>query len=436
LETNERSGVLSGNGQHLHPSVEKVVVMEGTHAASHAVKLSRAQVIAAYPITPQTSVVEELSEIVSRGELNAKFIKVESEHSAMACCIGASISGARAFTATSSQGLALMHELLHWAAGSRLPIVMVNVNRAMAPPWSIYVDHNDSLSQRDTGWIQFYVESNQEVLDTVFQAYRIAEIVSLPVMINLDAFVLSHTSEPVAIPKQEIVDQFLPPRELSFKVDTSDPHAFGALIGPDAYMEMRCKLFQAMEDSREVIRKVDSEFAEKFGRSYGGLVEEYRTDGAEVVLLVSATAVSTARIAVDEMRDLGFRVGLVKLRTFRPFPVDELRSIAQRVEKIGVLDRDISFGATGIIYQETKAAVYNVAVRPGLFGFIAGLGGRDITTTTIKEIFSYIMNHDAPESETIWVDLKSERSSDGIVVLNSLSSRISSEKDDHGTSEV
>ena len=391
----------------VHPSIEEVMVMEGTHAASHAVKLARAQVIAAYPITPQTGVVEELSEIVARGELNARFIKVESEHSAMACCIGASISGARAFTATSSQGLALMHELLHWAAGSRLPIVMVNVNRAMAPPWSIYVDHNDSLSQRDTGWLQFYAESNQEVLDTVLQAYKIAETVSLPVMINLDAFVLSHTSEPVAIPKQEIVDEFLPPRKASFKIDTQEPHAFGAMIGPDGYMEMRYKLFEAMENSREVIRRVDAEYSEKFGRSHCGLVEEYCTDGAEIVLMTSATAVSTARIAVDEMRSLGFPVGLVKVRAFRPFPVDEIRSIGERVGKIGVLDRNISFGATGMIYQEAKAVLYNAAVRPKLFGFIAGLGGRDITPETIKEIFSYVMNHDVPETETIWIGLRS-----------------------------
>ncbi|HUI30701.1 MAG TPA: hypothetical protein VLX91_10825 [Candidatus Acidoferrales bacterium] len=392
----------------VHDSTDKVLVIEGTHAASHAVKLAQVQVIAAYPITPQTGVVEELSEFVSRHELDAKFIKVESEHSAMACCIGASISGARAFTATSSQGLALMHELLHWASGSRLPIIMVNVNRAMAPPWSIYVDHNDSLSQRDTGWLQFYAESNQEVLDTVLHAYKIAEIVLLPVMINLDAFVLSHTSEPVAIPKQEFVDEFLPKRNAEFKINPADPHAYGALMGPDAYMEMRYKLFQSMEDSREVIRKVDAEYAEKFGRSYGGLVEEYCTEGAEVVLLTSATAVSTARIAVDEMRGLGFPVGLVKLRTFRPFPVDEVRSVAGRVGKIGVLDRDISFGATGMIYQEAKAVLYNAMTRPKVFGFIAGLGGRDITVETIKEIFSYVLNHDAPGNETIWVDLKSD----------------------------
>jgi pyruvate/2-oxoacid:ferredoxin oxidoreductase alpha subunit len=389
----------------IHPSIDKILLIEGTHAASHAVKLARVEVIAAYPITPQTGVVEELSEFVSRRELDAKFVKVESEHSAMACCIGASMAGARAFTATSSQGLALMHELLHWAAGGRLPIVMVNVNRAMAPPWSIYVDHNDSLSQRDTGWIQFYAESNQEVLDTVLHAYKIAETVLLPIMINLDAFVLSHTSEPVAIPKRELVDEFLPKRNAQFKVDPDDPHAYGALVGPDAYMEMRYKLFQAMEDSRSVIRNVDSEYAEKFGRSYGGLVEEYCTEGAEVVLLTSATAVSTARIAVDELRSLGFPVGLVKLRTFRPFPVDEIRSIAQRVGKIGVLDRNVSFGATGIIYQETKAVLYNAPVRPKVFGFIAGLGGRDITTETIKDIFAFVMNHDAPDNESIWIGL-------------------------------
>ena len=402
---------VNGKDSLIHPSIDKVVVIEGTHAASHAVKLARVQVIAAYPITPQTGVVEKLSEIVSHGDLNAKFIKVESEHSAMASCIGASISGARAFTATSSQGLALMHELLHWAAGSRLPIVMVNVNRALAPPWSIYVDHNDSLSQRDTGWLQFYAESNQEVLDTVLQAYKIAEAVSLPVMINLDAFVLSHTSEPVAIPKQELVDEFLPPWKAEFKVDPANPHAFGALVGPDAYMEMRYKLFEAMEDAREVIRNVDSEYSEKFGRSYGGLVEEYYADDAEVVLITSATAVSTARIAVDEMRSLGFPVGLAKLRTFRPFPVDEIRSLAQRVSKIGVMDRNISFGATGIIYQETKAALYNAPVRPKLFGFIAGLGGRDVTPETIKEMYSHIMNNDTPESETIWVGIKQSQKS-------------------------
>ncbi|HEY9165958.1 MAG TPA: pyruvate ferredoxin oxidoreductase [Candidatus Kryptonia bacterium] len=395
----EKSGLI-------HPSIDKILVIEGTHAASYAVMLARVQVIAAYPITPQTGVVEKLSEIVSHKDLNARFIKVESEHSAMASCIGASIAGARAFTATSSQGLALMHELLHWSAGSRLPIVMVNVNRAMAPPWSIYVDHNDSLSQRDTGWLQFYAESNQEVLDTVIQAFKIAETVSLPIMINLDAFVLSHTSEPVAIPRQEVVDEFLPQRRAQFRIDPAEPRAYGALIGPEAYMEMRYKLFQAMEDARQVIRDTDSEYSQKFGRSYGGLVESYCVEGAEVVLITSATAVSTARIAVDEMRSLGFPVGLLKVRTFRPFPLEEIRELARHVGKIGVLDRNVSFGASGIIYQETKAVLYNAQERPKLFGFIAGLGGRDITPDTVKEIFSYMLNHETPDHESVWIGLK------------------------------
>jgi pyruvate/2-oxoacid:ferredoxin oxidoreductase alpha subunit len=204
------------------------------------------------------------------------------------------------------------------------------------------------------------------------------------------------------------VDEFLPARKASFRVDTADPKAFGALIGPEAYMEMRYKLFQAMEDARNVIREVDSEFAAKFGRSYGGLVEEYFTEDAETVLITSATAVSTARIAVDELRSMGFPVGLMKVRAFRPFPVDEIRALAQHVKKIGVMDRNVSFGASGIIYQETKAVLYNAPVRPALFGFIAGLGGRDITPETIKEIFSYLMNHDEPEQETIWIGLKME----------------------------
>ena len=225
-------------------------------------------------------------------------------------------------------------------------------------------------------------------------------------MINLDAFVLSHTSEPVAIPKQELVDEFLPARKASFKVDTSDPRAFGALIGPEAYMEMRYKLYQAMEDARSVIREVDRDFANMFGRSYGGLVEEYMAEDAETVLITSATAVSTARIAVDELRSMGFPVGLMKIRTFRPFPVDEIRALAKHVRKIGVMDRNVSFGATGIIYQETKAVLYNAPDRPAVFGFIAGLGGRDITPETINEIFSYLMNHEEPVSEAVWVGLK------------------------------
>lgn len=397
-----------GNGRSAltHPSVDKVLVIEGSHASSYAVELARVQVISAYPITPQTGVVEKLSEIVASKKLNARFIKVESEHSAMAACIGASAAGARAFTATSSQGLALMHELLHWAAGSRLPIVMVNVNRAMAPPWSIYADQTDSLSQRDTGWMQFYCESNQEVLDTVLQAYKIAESVYLPCMINLDAFFLSHTSEPVALPKQSLVDEFLPPYDPPFRLDPDNPHAFGGLVGPDGYMELRYKIHQAMEEARVKIKEVDDEYGEKFGRSYGGLVEGYETDDSEIVLATAGTAASTARIVVDDLRARGSPVGLLKIRAFRPFPVDEVRSLARHVKKIGVLDRNFSFGATGIFYQEIKAALYNAEHRPPVFGFVVGLGGRDITPAVIEELFDHLMKNNVPESESIWIGLK------------------------------
>ncbi|MCK4472423.1 MAG: pyruvate ferredoxin oxidoreductase, partial [Anaerolineae bacterium] len=253
--------------------MEKVIM--GNHAVSYGAKLARSQVIAAYPITPQTQIVEMLSDLCANGLLDAKFIKVESEHSAMAACIGASSAGARAFTATSSQGLALMHELLHWAAGARLPIVMANVNRAMGPGWSIWTEQTDSLAQRDTGWLQFYCESNQEVLDTVIQAFKIAERVLLPTMLVLDAFVLSHTQEPVDIPDQELVDEYLPPYRARYKLDTRDPHAFNGLVTPAHYMELRYKMQKAMEEAVEVARQVDEEFREVFGHSYG-LVEKYR----------------------------------------------------------------------------------------------------------------------------------------------------------------
>jgi pyruvate/2-oxoacid:ferredoxin oxidoreductase alpha subunit len=383
--------------------MEKVI--EGTHAASHGARLARVQVIAAYPITPSSSVVELLSEMCATGELDARFIKVESEHSAMASCIGASAAGARAFTATSSQGLALMHELLHWAAGGRLPIVLVNVNRSMAPPWTIYCDQNDSLSQRDTGWMQYYCESNQEVLDTILMAFKVSEKVLLPSMLNLDAFFLSHTSEPVNIPDQELVDDFLPPYERKLKIDVEDPHTYGGLARPDTYMELRVKMQEAMEEALGIIDEVADEFEEAFGRRYDH-IETYQCEGAEMILVTSGTITSTARTVIDRMRDQGVPVGLVKTRLFRPFPVMDCRKSLAGARKVGVIDRNISYGAGGIFYQEIKAAMYNAADRPPIFGFIAGLGGRDVTPATISEIIHYMMENDRPEEEIIWIGVK------------------------------
>jgi len=385
--------------------VEKVLT--GNYAASWGARLSRVQVIAAYPITPQTSIIELLANFCAEGELDARFIKVESEHSAMAACIGASATGVRAFTATSGQGLLLMHELLHWAAGARLPIVMGTVNRAVSPGWNVWTEQNDTLSQRDTGWLQYYCEANQEVLDTVIQAYKVAERVLLPVMVILDAFVLSHTSEGVDIPDQDRVDGFLPPYRPQLKLDIDDPHAFGPIVAPEHYMEMRYKMQKAMEEAASVAREVDEEFGEVFGRSYG-LVEPYRLEGAEVALVTSGTVTSTSREVIDELREQGVKVGLLKVRLFRPFPSMAVRQALADIPKVAVIDRNISFGHGGIFAQEVKSALYNVdgAHRPPVFGFIAGLGGRDVTPEPIKEIINITLANDAPPEEISWIGVK------------------------------
>jgi len=382
--------------------VKKVIV--GNHAVSWGVKLGRAEVISAYPITPQTQIVEELSEMCADGGLDAQFIKVESEHSAMAACIGAAAVGTRTFTATSSQGLALMHELLHWAALGRHPVVMADVNRAMGPGWNIWTDQNDSLSQRDTGWIQLYCETNQEVLDTTIQGFKLAEAVDLPVMVVLDAFFLSHTAEPVDIPDQDLVDGFLPKREARYKLDTKDPHAFGALVRPDAYMEMRLQQQEAMDEARRVFTDIETEWESLTGRRHGP-VEGYRTEGAELLLVTSGTITSTAREVVDHRREAGEAVGLVKVKMFRPFPTDELRALLSGVSRVAVLDRNISPGHGGIFAEETRSALYDVPSddRPTLFGYVVGLGGRDVTPAVIDEIIDGTLAGEVPEREDLWV---------------------------------
>jgi pyruvate/2-oxoacid:ferredoxin oxidoreductase alpha subunit len=380
-------------------------VVTGNYAVSWGARLARAQVVAAYPITPQTSIIEKLASFCADGEMDARFIKVESEHSAMAACIGASAAGARAFTATSGQGLLLMHEVVHWAAGARLPIVMGVVNRAIAPGWSIWTEQGDTLSQRDTGWMQFYCETNQDVLDTTIQAFKIAENVFLPAMVILDAFVLSHTSEPVDIPDQTQIDAFLPPYRPELKLDVDDPHAFGALVLPSEYMEMRYKMQKAMEQALSLAGEVDREWGERFGRSWG-LVEPYRLDDAEIVLVTSGTVTGTSRVVVDELRDEGMRIGLLKVRLFRPFPHNLVRQTLAGAKKVAVIDRNISFGSSGVFAQEVRAALYGVKNRPPVFDFVAGLGGRDIVPETIREIVGYTIAHDAPTEEFTWIGVK------------------------------
>lgn len=378
----------------------------GNHASAYGAKLSRVEVVAAYPITPQTQTVEKIADMVSNGEMKAEYIKVESEHSAMAACIGASSAGARAFTATSSQGLALMHELLHWAAGARLPIVMTNVNRAMAPGWNIWSEQNDSLSQRDTGWMQFYCESNQEVLDTVIQAYKVAEKVLLPVMICLDGFSLSHTYEGVDIPDQEEVDAFLPPYNPELKLDVDNPMTFGAMIFPEWYYEMRYKMQSAMEEALSLIADIDDEFGDRFGRKYG-IIENYKCDDAKTLIITSGTIASTAKDVIDKLRDAGESVGLVRVRVFRPFPKDNIRKIIQGAENVAVIDRNISFGYEGIFFSEIKSALYNASHRPNrLVGFIAGLGGRDVTPEDIENMINLTKSENI--NEVTWYGLKKD----------------------------
>jgi 2-oxoisovalerate ferredoxin oxidoreductase alpha subunit len=383
-------------------------VITGNYAQSYAAKLARAQVVAAYPITPQTSVVEKIADFVESGEMDAQYVKVESEHSAMQACISAAITGARTYTATSSQGLALMHELLMYASGMRTPVVMGVVNRAMAPPWSVWADHTDTISERDTGWIQFYAESNQEVLDTVLQAYRIAEDpdVMLPAMITEDAFYLSHTVEPVDIPGQAEVDAFLPPFDPPYKLDVEKPVGFGSLMGPDHYMEYRYLMQRAMDAAERLIPEVDAEYVERFGRSHGGMLDLYRCEGADAVLVAMGTIASTARDVVDGMREAGQKVGLAKLRVFRPFPKRDLLDLAREIPRIGIMDRSWTFGSLGAAHGEVAAALYRAPERPLLKGYVAGVGGRDVTVKTLERTFAGLLALDDGDEAVEWVDLR------------------------------
>ncbi len=370
-------------------------VMMGNHSVSYAAKLARVQVISAYPITPQTQVVELLSEMVGREELKAKFITVESEHSAMAACIGASITGARTFTATSSHGLALMHEMLHWATGSRTPVVMAVINRAMGPPWNIWSDQLDSLAQRDTGWIQIYSESNQEVLDSILQAFKIAERVYIPAMVVLDAFILSHTAEPVEIYDQDVVDEYLPPLNLPHRIEPGVPSGYGNLVTPDLYFEFRSKIQDSIEQVLDLFDQDAEEFEQRFGRRYG-VLEEWESRDAEIMFVVAGAMSSAVKVAVNRLREEGESVGAVKLRVFRPFPYHHLRKVLSGRSKVIVLDRNLSIGLGGIFGSEVRAGLSGLKNAPLVFPYIIGVGGRDITDEDILGIYEEVKKRKAP----------------------------------------
>lgn len=368
-------------------------VMTANYAAAYAVKLARVGVVAAYPITPQSSISEKLAELYVKGELHGKYFLVESEHSAMSMLIGASYAGARTFTATSSHGLALMHEMLFWAVGARRPIVMAVVARALAPPWNIWGDHMDVMSERDTGWMQFFCENNQETLDTILMAYKISEdrSVMLPSMVIEDGFILSHTYEAVDIPDQDDVDDFLPPFDPEWKIDFDDPRRFGGLTMPDWWSEFRYRIALDQEVARKKIVEIDKEFERSFGRSYGGLVEFYNCDDAEVALVLAGSAVGTAKEVSDKMRERGKKVGVVKLKTFRPFPAEELRKLNDMVPVVGVFDRSYTFGYGGALYSEVKNGIYTPDGGPLVKNYVGGMGGKDFTPKNMEFIFEDLL---------------------------------------------
>ncbi len=381
------------------------IIMNGNSAAAYGAMLSRVQVTAAYPISPQTGIVESLADLVASGRLEAKFIMSESEHSVMASLIAASEAGARVFTATSSQGLALMHELLHWAAGARLPVVMINVNRAMSAPWTMYCDQSDIVAQRDTGWLHVYCEQNQEVLDSIIQGFKVAEQIMLPVMINMDGFYNSYTTEPIEVYDLAAVDRYLPPYDPPVKLDPKEPHTLHGGTGPHLFTEMRYQAWQAMEHGLDVAREADEEFGRIFGYRYG-LTEAYRCEDADLILVSSGSLVGTLREVIDSRRAQGERIGLLKIRYLRPFPVQEVCQALASAKQIAVIDRNVSVGMGGVFWQEVRSALYGseVGAKPVL-GFIAGLGGRDVTPESIDEIIR-LAHTNPPQDVPIWLELK------------------------------
>jgi pyruvate ferredoxin oxidoreductase alpha subunit len=354
--------------------------MEVSIAAAEAVKQANVEVISAYPITPQTHIVEHLSELVANGDLDADFFCVESEHSALSVCVGAAATGARTFTCTSSQGLALMSEITYIASGLRLPIVMIISNRTISAPLSIWNDHSDAMSIRDCGWIQFFVENGQEVYDHVFAAYRLAEDnkVLFPVIINMDGFILSHVIEPIELIEQGKIDQFLPPYQPVYQLHPDRPVTMGAFALPSIFAETKKAQEEALRSSMPKILDTWKAFGEVTGRYYHP-VETYQAEDADTLLVTMGSYGETASVAVDKMREAGRSVGLVKIRLWRPFPFDDLKRATLHAKQLVVIDRAISVGACGPAASEVKAALYGNDQRPSVYNFVAGISGRDVT---------------------------------------------------------
>jgi pyruvate/2-oxoacid:ferredoxin oxidoreductase alpha subunit len=376
------------------------LLLTGNHAVSYAVKLAKPSVIPVYPITPQTPILEKITDFQASGEMNAEVMTMESEHSAMAAAITASLTGVRVFTATASQGLLLMHEMLHYAAGARAPIVMANVNRTLGSPWGFWPDQTDSLAQRDVGWIQYYCEHGQESHDTTLQAFRVAEQVLLPAMVIHEAFYVSHSMEAIDIVSQKEVDQYLPPFDPLHRLDPAIGESWGNTVSQVMFQSHRRDMGDAMERVVEVAKAADRELHELVGRGYG-IIEQYRCEGAEMVIATMGSMTGTARDAVDALQDAGVPVGLLKIRLFRPFPLEDVREALANVPKVMVLDRNFAPGTGGFLFQELKAALYGQTNAPEIHGYLAGVGGTSISPAAITEMAHCAMAS-KPSAYSVW----------------------------------
>lgn len=397
------------------------LIESGNTAAALTVQLARAEVIAAYPITPQTPLTEKLSELIAAGQMDAEYIAVESEHSAMAVCMGAAAAGVRAFTATSSNGLLYMSEQLHWAAGARLPLVMCVVNRGIGAPWSVWNDHQDAISQRDSGWIQLFAKDHQEIVDQLLKAFRLAEQVHIPVMVNYDGYYLSHTYMPFALPDAEAVGTFLPSYHYQHTLDPQNPESLNSVTLPDArddihgikqggYMDIRHNLHQEMGQALSVLEEIDADFQRRFGRGGAPILDSYRSEDAEFVVVAMGTLANQFHDVVDRLRDEDdIKAGVLALQVYRPFPAVQLAAALQEVKGVMVYEKGLSYGHQGPLYADLKSALYPTPARPVLANFIVGLGGRDIPTADLYQSMKSVcqktpreQQSDAPQ----WIGLQ------------------------------
>lgn len=377
--------------------MSNTIIESGNVAAALAVKLAAAEVIAAYPITPQTPVTEKLSAMITRGEMDAEYVAVESEHSALGVCIGAASAGSRSFTATSSNGLLYMSEQLHWAAGARLPMVMCVVNRGVGAPWSVWNDHQDAISQRDAGWIQVFAKDHQEIVDMTLKAFRLAELVHIPVMVNYDGYYLSHTYMPFSLPDAAEVREFLPPYEYLHTLDPDHPESLNTVTLPDArididgvkrpgYMDIRHNLHEEMCMAITVWEEIDADFRRRFGRGGAPVCDAYQCEDAEFVVVAMGTLANQFRDVIDRLREEdGLQAGVMALQVYRPFPADQIARALQSAKGVMVFEKGLSYGNQGALYADLKSALYPYPARPQLHNFITGLGGREIRTEDLYQ---------------------------------------------------